>query len=94
MTVTTHEPITIEHLDFEEDRSCESRSCRLGNPRATHISIWHLPCGCYRPKLICDDCTKNFFEKMRSIFHRNWFCKVCGSSYRGLLSDMIEVRPL
>lgn len=42
MTVTTLEPVTIDHLDFDFEPTCETTMCEWGRPKATHILI--APC--------------------------------------------------
>ncbi len=49
--------LQLSALDFKPQ--CDSPSCRVGNPSATHAGVLRLPCGCVRARLLCGVCAAN-----------------------------------
>lgn len=94
MSVTTLERIelTIEDLDF--DPACQAEFCTVGQPPATHVVIWHMPCRCYQPQLVCQSCVQRLEHYVAKALEDTWNCKFCGTKIHGLLRDLLEVRPL
>lgn len=88
MTITTLEPATIEHLDF--DPACETAYCAFGRPRATHILI--LPCPC-KEKLACTPCTEHSKEVFRQAVQedRKLRCNHCGRQFQ---PHQFQIEPL
>ena len=82
-------PLSIEELDFEPIRACETTSCQAGNPPATHIGFASCGCNC----LMCPTCV----TKLRAAIDR---CRAIGIGMRCNLCnkivdrDTIRIEPL
>lgn len=93
MSITTLEPVTIDHLDFEPEQACECDTCRVGHPTATHIVIPHMFCACFDAIFACADCVRRWRELMLAGADQ-LSCNRCGKSQPKPLRDLLEIRPL